>query len=87
MADPAFVNCSAGQWTKIATSITAGRLHIVSNAPRLYSQTYRATGNPAPTVLEGEGVPFDSMLDISSSTPIDVYVWCVEKAGRVRLDT
>ena len=85
MADPVLVPCPEGQWTKVATNKTTGTIHVISTAPNKYLQTYRDTGEAAPTTIE-EAVPFDSFLQISASAGIDVYVCASGKAGKIRAD-
>lgn len=85
MADPAVTACPVGVWTLVATNKTTGVIHIIKTDPDAYFQTYRATGNPAPTDLT-EAIPFDDQLIISNSTGIDVYIWCKGKGGNVRVD-
>ena len=85
MANPVLIDCPEGQWTKVATNVTAGYIHVVSEAPEKYTQTYRDTGGVAPTTLD-EAVPFKNDLTISAGAGIDVYVWPIGKAGKVRAD-
>ena len=85
MADPIVVPCLADVWTKVATDQTSGVVHILSSKPNVYLQTYRDTGEAAPTGKTG-AVQFDSPLCISSSLGIDVYVQPVSAAGSVRVD-
>lgn len=85
MANPVLTDCPAGQWTKVATNVTAGVIHIVSYDPEKYLQTYRDTAGVAPTTI-AEGVWFKDQLDIAASAGIDVYIWPINKAGKVRVD-
>lgn len=85
MADPVAVPCPADAWTKVATDVLTGVIHIRSNEPHEYLQTYRATGGAAPTSKD-DAVPFNEPLLISDSAGIDVYVQPVKKAGSVRVD-
>ena len=87
MSNPVFVECPAGAWTKIATSVVTGFVHKIIHTRR-YLQTYKETGETAPTLkAEGVGLFLESNTEeISSSSPIDIYVWCVGDAGRVRVD-
>lgn len=88
MADPVVVACPVGVWTKVATGVTTGVVHILSLKPDKYLQTYRVSTNPAPTTLI-DAVPFDTPLQISAAAIIDVYVWCLGVAGssgNVRVD-
>jgi len=90
MADPAIVACPVNTWTKVATSVASGQVHIIRTAGSggeslVYLQTYRTTGGSAPT-LRSEGVPFYGSVDIESSFDIDVYVMATGAAGSVRVD-
>jgi hypothetical protein len=86
MANPAIVTCTKDTWVKVATNVTAGQVHILSNAPNQYSQTYRATGEAAPTTL-AEAVTMSTVsLPISASAAIDVYIYAHGAAGSVRVD-
>ena len=85
MADPVIVPCPVGEWTLVALNKTTGVIHILSTAPDNYSQTYRDTGEAAPTSID-EGVPFNPSLQISAAAGIDVYVWPQGEAGSVRAD-
>lgn len=88
MAIPVFEDCPAGEWTIVATNVTVGQIHMITLTPGLYQQTYRDTGEAAPT-LESDGVPAfpgGEPLAISADAPIDVYIWPKGAAGRVRVD-
>ena len=85
MADPVIVACPAGEWTEVATNTTTGVIHIKSTAPKNYNQTYRDTGEAAPTDLT-DAIPFDTPLQISAAAAIDVYIWPTGAAGSVRVD-
>lgn len=85
MADPVVVPCPADAWTKVATDVLTGVVHIRSNTPSLYLQTYRGTGEAAPTAKD-DAVPFTEPLIISASAGIDVYVQPLDAAGSVRVD-
>jgi len=88
MANPVFVDCPEGAWTKVATDVTSGVIHKVTEAPAEYLQTYKMTGVAAPTLV-GEGVMIfeNSRSEVISATAgIDIYIWAVDQAGRVRAD-
>jgi len=88
MANPVFVDCIEDQWTKVATNVTSGVLHKVTEKPYEYLQTYRLTGGAAP-VLKSDGVLafIDNRYElISSSVAIDVYIYAITGRGRVRVD-
>jgi hypothetical protein len=85
MADPVLTACPQGVWTKVATNVTTGMIHVISLKPNKYHQTYRDTTGVAPTTLD-EGVPFEGSLQISAAAGIDVYVWATGDDGNVRVD-
>lgn len=85
MADPVIVECPVDEWTLVATNVLSGTVKIVKTDPDAYYETYRMTGNPAPTDLT-DGFPFRELLDISDGLGIDVYIWPKGAAGRVRVD-
>ena len=94
MADPTLVTCTADAWTKVATNVTTGVIHIITNVPGQYLQTYRDTGGAAPSGSPGEEavlIPADE-ISIAAAAGIDVYIY-VKTAptstavnGRVRVD-
>lgn len=88
MATPVFVTCTKESWEKVATNVQTGFIHKVSHDPNMYLQTYRDTGDPAPT-LRTDGVELftESITeDIFAIAGIDVYVWADKVNGKVRVD-
>lgn len=88
MADPAFIDCPADQWTKVATNVVTGQIWRANSSPNKYLQTYRDTGEAAPT-LSSEGMPAfndEGVVQISALMGIDVYIYPMGRAGRVRVD-
>lgn len=85
MANPVIVPCPVDVWTKVATNVTSGVIHILSKSPDVYTQTYRLTAAGAPAD-ETESVPFDTPLQISAGAGIDVYIMPKGAAGSVRAD-
>ena len=89
MANPVIIDCPAGIWTLAAANVTSGRLKILSTAPNAYLETYRMTGEAAPT-NQSEGIPAfpdDGVTaEIQSVAPIDVYIMAVGKDGKIRAD-
>lgn len=85
-ADPLIVETPKDVWTKVATNVTSGFVWVLNTAPNVYSQTYRLTGEAAPTLfdeavtLEKPGAP------ISASVAIDVYIRPIAVDGSVRVD-
>lgn len=90
MPNPVFVDCPVGTWQIVATSVVSGQIWRASLAPDIYIHTYRLTGDPAPTERsEGTTIFVDTEREveyISASLPIDVYIYAVGDAGRVRVD-
>lgn len=73
MADPIRIPLTKDVWTKIATAISTGFVSIADKTPK-YLQTYRETGNAAPTDNE-TGLPLSQPgAPIQSSGSIDVYI-------------
>jgi hypothetical protein len=86
-ADPSLIVITKGAWQKVATNVTTGQIHIKNNSPDSYFQTYRVTGQPAPTALdEGVYMPWGAIQTISSAAGIDVYIYCKGNDGRIRID-
>ncbi|RLB92830.1 MAG: hypothetical protein DRH26_05330 [Deltaproteobacteria bacterium] len=88
MANPVFVSCIKDSWTKVATNVTTGAIHKFDVTPYEYLQTYRDTGDPAPTLIT-EGIPAfeNSRTDmISATSGIDIYLYPITATGKVRVD-
>lgn len=88
MANPIIVTCDENVWTKVATNVTEGQVKKIDNKPHRYLETYRMTGNAAPTDRE-EGIPaFMTAYSelISASAGIDVYIMAIGDNGKVRVD-
>ena len=88
MANPVIISLDADTWTKVASNVTGGQVKKLDTRPNLYLETYRTSGDPAPTDLS-EGVPcFVGRYseEISASAGIDVYIMAVGQNGRVRVD-
>jgi len=86
MANPVVVSLPKDVWTIVALAKTSGQVHIMSSKPNVYFQTYRVTGDPAPTDLS-DAVAMRSLSEtISAATAIDVYIQPSKHAGVVRVD-
>lgn len=95
MANPDIIALTADTWVKVATSVTAGMINKLynddddtTNDPQGFLQTYRVTGQTAPT-SETEGVIcFENSPNevIDSSFAIDVYIMALKRDGSVRVD-
>ncbi len=99
MADPQIIAIPEWVWTKVATAVTTGAIHrLVSTV--YYFQTYRLTGEAAPTAPTQGTTPEESVriFDrsnneiIDSSNPIDVYIMGANQdddaddTGKIRID-
>jgi len=86
MANPVITAVTKGAWVKVATNVTCVNVQILNTLPSAYSWTYRATGDPAPT-LATEKVPLEFPgRDFASQNDFDLYVWCDGDNGSVRVD-
>lgn len=88
MADPVVVPCPADVWTKVATSVTTGRIIKKINNVE-YFGTYRLTGGSAPSSA-GDGYRLDNeVTEINQKTtqPADIYIYCHGGAGSVEVWT
>ena len=89
MANPNYpVNCTKGQYTKIATNVLSGNIYRMKTSVG-YLQTTRKTGEVAPT-LKTEAVEmfveYPNRESIKALEAIDVYVWCDNEDGILRID-
>ena len=88
MANPVIVQITANTWNLVASNVTAGQIHRIDKRPTGHLQTYRMTGNPAPTSVL-EGVPCFVGTDsepIQAAAAIDVYIWPHSSDGVIRRD-
>lgn len=86
MANPVIVACAADVWTKVATAVLTGNIWVKDKPSGGMMQTYRLTGDPAPT-LETESMPIlDIGIAINNSVGIDVYIYSKGGSGSVRVD-
>lgn len=86
MANPIKVNISADTWVKVAENVTSGLITIKQWQPSRYYQTYRVTGDPAPTGDYNEDtstVTTGHEINIAALEAIDVYMYCVDQSGEV----
>ena len=88
MASPVIHNIPADTWVKVAENVTAGQVWKISSDPNVYLQTYRATGEAAPSnTIDSVNLFLESISEqISATDPIDVYVYAVGMDGKVRVD-
>jgi len=92
MSTPTFIDLPADTWTKIATDISVGQVHLVDTAANVIRSTYvQPSGGTAPADDQALGVPAfqnrttERMASNSGST-MDVYLRPEGAAGRVRVD-
>ena len=87
MANPVYISLQPNMWTKIATNVTQGVIYNMSNNSTIL-QTYRMTGDPAPTTANEGAVCFsnNTFAVIESAAGIDVYLYPVQHSASVRVD-
>lgn len=88
MPNPVFVDCPPSIWTKVATNVLTGVIHRFDVTPYGYLQTYKVTGDSAPT-LKSDGVAAFKNCNqeqISAGAGIDVYIYAITDKGKVRID-
>ena len=87
-ADPVSIKVPADEWTKVASSVTAGQVCKDNESPSQYNATYKMAGNPAPTLVT-EGIQMfysgGNCEAISAAAAIDVYIWAVSRDGIVEV--
>ena len=90
MSTPAFTALPADTWTKIATNINQGQMHLTDNSPNVVRYTYiQPTGAAAPADDAALGIPVfeqGTTESLSFSTGADVYLRPEGVASRVRVD-
>ena len=83
--NPVFVDVPKGAWKKVATNVLKGNIGLTSGRSTMCNATFKDTGDAAPTSAL-DGVPVFELISkiaISNTTAIDVYLWCVNRDGRV----
>jgi len=90
MATPTFKDLPADTWTKIATDVVVGQVHLVDNGPNTIRSTYiQPTGAAAPADNAALGVPvFEGVTTeiMSFNAGTDVYLRPEGEASKVRVD-
>jgi hypothetical protein len=77
MANPVVIDCAADGWTKIATNVTVGTFQLLDTEANVVYQTYRGTGEAAPTDITDAAPLLGKENVIQHSAAIDVYIWPV----------
>lgn len=93
VGDPEIKNCTADTWVKVATNVWFGTISKLYDNddiadPTGYLQTYRVTGEPAPTTTEEGSICFAKTNTewILSWWGIDVYIMALGRNGKVRVN-
>jgi hypothetical protein len=84
MTNPALVDLTQNEWTKVATNVTNAQ--VGGQSPSVnFLLTLRDTGQAAPSNSEtDEGRPFGEFgLVVQNTTAVDVYVWTDSDLGTV----
>ncbi len=70
----------------VAAGITTGLLEKVKKIAAYY-QTWRAAGQPAPTLFGDEAIPINcDAAQINFQDPADLYIYCKNYDGNVRMN-
>jgi hypothetical protein len=85
MADPTLVSVTKGSWVKVATDVASIACWIAKQTA-IYSWTYRATGEAAPTLATEKAKLSYPGRVFRSATAFDLYIWCQGEDGVLRLD-
>lgn len=99
MADPNIIEIDEWEWVKVATDVVTGIIHRLITTVYYY-QTYRLTGESAPTTPTQGTIPEEAVKifetsaqeHISSIMPVDVYIMVANQdddaddAGKIRID-
>jgi len=85
MSNPQILLLPADEWSKVASAVTVGRIHIISSIPIEYYSFFKVEDDPPPFGLEGAEI-LQRIDDISSSFKIDVYIYPLGSIGKVRVD-
>lgn len=85
-ANPVTITCTADTWVLVADGVTTGSIYLLDRSPAKYLQTIRVDGDAAPTDLSDAAEVTGKSVAISSDDAIDVYIYAVGAAGKVRVD-
>lgn len=100
MENPNVISLPEWEWTKIATNVIMGTIHRLSTTVYYY-QTFRKTGEAAPTVPTIGTIPNEAVKifeqkseeDIESPAAVDVYIMTMnndedndDDSGKIRVD-
>ena len=85
--EPAFVDCAEDDWTLVSRDIRGGNLNRSKSGP-FYSWTYTDVdeGKPLASVVGVLIFDKDDNEKVPLSSGIDLYVFCKNGVGRVRVD-
>lgn len=90
MATPVFVDLPADTWTKIATNIAQGQVHLINTSANVIRFTYiQPTAAAAPADNAALGIPIfenSKTESLSFAKKADVYLRPEGVASRVRVD-
>jgi len=95
MAAPTIVEINADEWTLLISNVTSATIRkcdtTKSYSPTAYLQTYRPTGQAAPTTTNEGAKLFTASAScesetISNAAAIDIYVFSRSVAGELRVD-
>lgn len=89
MANPELVVIEINTINKVASAVTSGMVKVLDRNDLAYSETYRMAGQAAP-LSPAEFFPINHAEVISSTSPIDVYIYAYSETRRgltqIRID-
>jgi len=83
MANPVNVPLPKGVWVKVATAVVTGRITIKEWQASNYWQTYRLTGEAAPTDTTTATLGFKPEILLQSQEDSDFYMMARVYSGSV----
>ncbi len=86
--NPVVVSCPEDVWTLVAFNTQSASIHKLSLEPGSYKQTYRISGQAAPTDDADAIIIFETDTGhvFSHSPGVDIYIKAIGGDGSVRLD-
>lgn len=86
MAAPIQIDITVNTWTLVAEDVTGGLIKIKDPIVSNYFCTFVETGDSAPTgdhTIEEAWQLRDVEQKISAQAGVDVYLYCINKPGKV----
>lgn len=85
MANPVVVKCPKNVWTLVATNVQSGNIWITKSGVE-YFHSHRVHGEDGPEGVSEKAPMGKPGLPIRSAVGRDIYIYCANKDGVVRVD-